>query len=216
MNNAFFIGSVGMIRLLNAKAEIDYKDSRSRTSLSFLWDPGHAAPASAPEILQICTSQGFDARNNTCNRGWSVCHRAGAFARGEDIHDLVTKGGNMHAYTTDELWGPMTCAVWNSNEDTFDAFMDILPTEDVISITDTRGWKLLHFAAQRGCEYIMRRLLAAGADPDARTVGTTYWICDALYWKSLSAEMIAVEYGYGDLWKKLRREHTEGTSGHGL
>ena len=138
--------------------------------------------------------------------GWSACHRAGAYGRGEDIRNLDCKGGNMNSYTTNQLWGPMTCSVWHSNESTFDAFMDLLPVPEILSIRDSRCWTLLHMAARNGCRHILRRLLEIGADTEALTVGTEYWVTSNLAKKNLTAETIAQEYGHGELWNSVLEE----------
>ena len=151
-------------------------------------------------------TQGFSAWNDTDTRGWSPVHRAAAYGRGEDIRNLELKGANLHSYTTDFLWGPMTCAVWHDNDSTFDAFMDLFEIEEVVGIIDSRGWMLLHMAARNGCEHIMRRLLLIGADREALTMGTQWWVIDALDWQSLTAEKIARAYGHGELWDKLVEE----------
>ena len=148
-------------------------------------------------------SEGFTAWNDPDPRGWTPCHRAAAYGRGKDIHTLHCKGGNMHSYTTDYLWGPVTCAVWNSNESTFDAFLDIIPVKYIVDFTDSRGWTLLHMAAQNGCKHIIGSLLALGADTEALTVGTRYWVKEELEYKRLTAETIARAYGHGDLWDEI-------------
>ena len=151
-------------------------------------------------------SRGFSAWNNTDPRGWSPVHRAAAYGRGEDMRNLEFKGANLHSYTTDFLWGPMTCAVWYSNESTFDAFMDLFEVEEIVGICDSRGWTLLHMAARKGCEHILRRLLLIGADRGALTMGTQWWVRQELEWRSLIAETIARAYGHGELWDKLVEE----------
>lgn len=97
----------------------------------------------------------------------------------------------------------MTCAVWNSNESTFDAFMGLFQAEEIVNIKDSRGWTLLHFAAQKGCEHILRSLLRIGADRRALTAGTKDWVTEGLEWKNLTAETIAREYGHGGIWDKV-------------
>lgn len=148
-------------------------------------------------------SRGFADWNDTDTEGWSPCHRAGAYGRGEDVRNLNDKGGNMHTYTTEFMWGPMTCAVWFNNESTFDAFMDLLPVEEILDIRDTRGWTLLHMAAQSGCKHILGRLLEIGADPGKLTMGTKYWVMERLEYKQLTAETVAREYGHGELWDEV-------------
>lgn len=207
MNNAFYIGNVAIIRLLlDAGAELEYRNFRTWTSLSYLWDPTRPAHTTTTEIIEICASHGFAAWNDTDPSGWTPLHRAAAYGRGEDILNLESKGANLHSYTTDFLWGPMTCTVWYSNASTFDAFMDLFDIEEILGISDTRGWTLLHMAARNGCEHILRRLLLVGADRKALTIGTEWWVIEKLEWKRLTAETIARAYGHGELWDKLVAE----------
>ena len=107
----------------------------------------------------------------------------------------------------------MTCAVWHSNESTFDAFMDVFETEEVVGICDSRGWTLLHMAAKNGCEHILRRLLLIGADCEALTMGTQYWVIDALDWKRLNVETIVQEYGHREVWDRVVKEVENVTGG---
>lgn len=153
-------------------------------------------------------SHDFSAWNDVDAVGWGPCHRAGAYGRGEDIYNLECKGGNMHTYTTKHMWGPITCAVWNKNKETFDAFVDLLPVEEVLNTKDSRRWTLLHFAAQGGCRHILKKLLDLGADPEVLTVGTGTWVKEELRYKTLTAEVIARGYGHGELWDEITGCHS--------
>ena len=106
----------------------------------------------------------------------------------------------MHSYSTEFLWGPITCAVWNGNESTFNALVGILSVKEIVGFRDSRGWTLLHFAAQNGCGYTMSRLMDLGSDTEALTMGTRYWVMEKLDYRSLKAETIAMEYGHGEVW----------------
>ena len=201
------MGNVGIIRLLlDAGADLEYKDSKLWTSVSFLWDPSRPAHTNTTEIIQLCASRGFSAWNDPDIRGWNPVHHAAAWGRGEDIRNLSWKGANLHSYTTDFLWGPMTCAVWHNNPSTFDAFMYLFEIEEVLGIIDSRGWTLLHMAAKNGCEHILRTLLVIEADREVLTMGTQWWVLDELDWKRLTAGTIARAYGHGELWDKLVEE----------
>lgn len=109
----------------------------------------------------------------------------------------------MRSYTTDHLWGPMTCAVWNNNESTFDAFMHLLEPKEVLDMIDSTGWTLLHFAAENGSRHIIKTLLDIGLNPRASTVGPQTWMRKRLEWEKLTAETIAREYGHGELWDSV-------------
>ena len=104
--------------------------------------------------------------------------------------------------TTSDLWGPMTCAVWNGNESTFDAFMKLLEPEEVLRMIDNSGWTLLHLAAENGNMHILKTLLDTGIDSGALTVGPQGWVPNLEYEK-LTAERIAREFGHGKLWDSL-------------
>ena len=201
LNNAFFTGDVSIIRLLlSAGADLDYRNFRAWTSVSYLWDPVRPPHKDITEILDMCMDQGFSAWNGTDTRGWSLVHRAAAYGCGADIQNLEYKGANLQEYTTDHMWGPMTCAVWNGNVSTFEALIGFLPIEEIVSSRDARGWTLLHFAAQNGCKQILRTLLHIGMDCHALTAGTKSWVTKGLGGKSLTAEVIAQEYGHGAMW----------------
>ena len=204
MNSAFYIGSVEIIRLLlSAGADLEYKNFRPWTAPSFLWDPDRTTPEDTDEILDICMEKGYTAWNDTDEEGWTPCHRAAAYGRGQDIRNLNHKGGNMLMYSTNEGWGPITCAVRYANKDTFDALLKILRAEDVVDFRDYRGWSLLHFAAQGGCEAIVETLLDLGAEPGIVTEPTYYWVIESLEYKALTAEVIAREYGHKKICERL-------------
>jgi ankyrin repeat protein len=203
LNNAFFIGNADIIRLLmKAGADLEYRNRRSWSSVSYLWEPGRPSHRSTCEILDICAENGFYDWNNTDVMGWSAAHRAAAYGSSDDIRSLAYKGANIHSYTTDQFWGPVTCAVWNSNESTFDALAELLSNEEIVNARDSRGWTLLHFAAQTGSEQLMRKLRVLGVATDALTIPTTLWVTQGLEGKRLTAEVIASEYGYGNSWDK--------------
>lgn len=109
----------------------------------------------------------------------------------------------MRSYTTNYLWGPMTCAVWNNNESTFDAFMDLLESKEVLDIRDSSGWTLLHLAAENGSRHIIKTLLDIGVNSRALTVGPQDWMPKELEWERLTAERIARENGHGELWDSV-------------
>ena len=203
---AFWVGNVETIRLLlKAKAEPDYKNKSGWTAAAYLWDPERPALEHLNEIMILCKSHDYEAWNEVDEYGWTPCHRAGAYGRGEDIHALSVMGANLHMYTTSHLWGPITVAVDNQNDSTFDAFMDLFPVQEIITLQDTRGWTLLHMAAQVGNEHMIKKLLHLGADTTALTIGAYNWMYECLRWKRVTPETVARAYGHGDLWDKLVR-----------
>ena len=109
----------------------------------------------------------------------------------------------MRAYTTDDLWGPLTCAVWKDNRSTFDVLVELFEAAEVRDVRDSSGWTLLHLAAENGSRYMIKTLLELGVDPKALTVTPQDWLPERLVWKRLTAETIAREYGHGELWDSV-------------
>ena len=213
MNSAFFVGNPEVIRLLLSQgAELEYKNARTWTSLSFLWDPERPPldEINMAQILDICAREGFSAWNDADFLGWTLTHRAAAYGSGDDIRNLKYKRVNMHSYTRDLLWAPITVAVWSGNVSTFDELVKVLPKVEIITFCDTRGWNLLHFAPHNGSGHMMRVLLNLGIDRSILTARSDAWIKAELEWLELTAEDIARAYGHGDIWDIVIQELDSG------
>jgi ankyrin repeat protein len=199
--------------LLEAGAEIEYKNARTWTSLSFLWDPDRE-PHSSQEmgkILELCSRNYFEAWSDPDVMGWTPAHRAAAYGTGDDIRNLHIrslhcKGASMHSYNKDLHWTPITYSIWRNNESTFAAFVRILTTAEIVQFRDNRGWTLLHFAAEQGSERMLKTLLELGVDREVLSIPTKIWIMDELEGQSLIAENIAYACGHGDIWDKVVQE----------
>jgi ankyrin repeat protein len=211
LNNAFLLGNPAIVRTLLANgADLEYKNARTWTSLSFLWDPERPPleDRNIAEILDICNSNKFSAWSDPDFIGWTPAHRAAAYGSGNDIRNLRYKGADLHACTTECRWPPVTIAIWRGNESTFDEFVKDVPND----LRDTRGWTMLHFAAQNGSRHILEALLNRGVDRDALTVPTDVWIMEGLdlEGRKLKAQTIARAYGHGDVWDRVVQEIDSG------
>lgn len=100
--------------------------------------------------------------------GWTAIHRAAAFGKGHHIRKLHSLGiVQLNGHTLYTHWLPIQCAARYGNVSTFTVLMELLPLKLLLDLKDSRGWTLLHLAAQSGSSELINRLLKLGADPEA-------------------------------------------------
>ncbi|KAF4624313.1 hypothetical protein G7Y89_g13859 [Cudoniella acicularis] len=212
LNMAFFAGDVGIVEmLLKAGADLEYTNCRMWTSARYIFDPELSTRNSLVSIKLLdifscktrlnCGQWEWDDQDRV---GWTILHRAAAYGRGRDIKKLLSLQASPHIRTFQLNWLPISCAVNQGNESTFDA----LSRPDVISLgeikaPDTRGWTLLHLAAQVGSVAIITKLLKLGFNPHEKTDGSTAMsIPEELKMKELTPEEIAQWYGKDGAYKQ--------------
>ncbi len=87
------------------------------------------------------------------------------------------------------LWNAMHHVVYWGN---YAAFIGLLPYHNrVASMTDERGWTLLHIAASAGHYLIIRHLLWLDADPFARTMPCWSHMPEGMYGKTCTPQEVA-------------------------
>jgi ankyrin repeat protein len=170
-------------------------NSRTWTSLFYLWDPEFRKHHAIAEILDICAEKEFNDWNYTDILGWGPIHRAAAFGKGRDIQNLIYRGASPEIYTVDKHWMPIHCAVMFGNESTFDVLAELIPSHTLVQMRDSIGWGLLHLAAEHGSEKIMFKLFDLGADSAALTIPSSS-VPEGLEYKELRAETIAEHCGH--------------------
>jgi ankyrin repeat protein len=191
LNTAFYTGNVDGVRLLlDRNADIEYTNRRKWTSARYLYDPEGTNPHSL-ELLDVCAGLGFDGWNSQDQVGWTLFHRASAFGHGSDIKKLLNLGADSNILTYTLLWLPIFCAVTFGNESTFDVLVDLIPLRSLPNLKDSRGWTLLHSAAENGSEVIMTRLLQRSLDPFAKSDKSTLGVPEGLPFEELTSGEIA-------------------------
>ena len=98
--------------------------------------------------------------------GWSLLH----LAPNRQVADLlISHGADINAPNRHKVFGPgnrpLHAAVYMDRPDVVDA---LIHARAEVSATDDAGWTPLHLAVANGRTGIARRLLQAGADPNAR------------------------------------------------
>jgi ankyrin repeat protein len=193
LNTAFFAGDVEIVRtLLRAGAELEYTNCRMWTSARYIFDP-ECSNRNSIELLDMSATPGLRQWDAQDRVGWTILHRAAAYGQGRDIRKMLNLQASPRIPTFQLNWLPICCAVSKGNESTFDvlASPDVMPQREIIKLRDTRGWTLLHLAAQSGSVAIITKLLKLGLHPYDTTDGCTMKVPDGLKMKELTPGDIA-------------------------
>jgi hypothetical protein len=178
-------------------ADIHYISSRGWTPAFNLFDrepsPDKQETAPTGDFLGFLVTNSFDAFDTYDGGGWTCLHRAAAFGVAQDIISLSKINAPMETKTRGLLWTPIFCAVLFDNEATFHELRKL--QVDYLSITDVRGWTVLHLAAYAGSLNVIGGLVALGADPQARSHATTLFVPEALKNRALTAYELAIYHG---------------------
>lgn len=100
-------------------------------------------------------------------QGWTVLDRVAAVGTPAEVQRLITFGANPCQEALPLRWSAIHQAVFEGNDATFETLRPHYGA--VSSMTDERGWTLLHIAASAGHLSIVQRLLELGADPQAQS-----------------------------------------------
>jgi ankyrin repeat protein len=139
----------------------------------------------------MCARLGFDEWDSQDQVGWTIFHRASALGQGTDIKKLLNLGAVSKIFTYTLNWLPIFCAVTFGNESTFDVLVDLIPARSLPKLKDSRGWTLLHIAAENGSEAVMTKLLQRGLDARQKTDKSRVGVPKGLPFEELTAREIA-------------------------
>jgi ankyrin repeat protein len=191
LNAAFYSGHVETVRLLlSLNAELEYINCRMWTSVRYIYDP-QLTNLHTVELLDICAARGFDQWDTQDAVGWTIFHRASAFGRSCDIKKLLNLRVSSDIYSFTLNWLPIFCSVKFGNESTFNLLVDLIPPSALPTLKDSRGWNLLHLAAESGSEAIMTQLLRRKLDPLAITDKSAMALPEGLSLRELTVGDIA-------------------------
>jgi ankyrin repeat protein len=178
--------------LLKAGAELEYTNCRMWTSARYIFEP-HRQHRDSVKLLELFAGLENTFWNAPDRVGWTILHRAAAFGTGEDVRKILLMQGSPTIRTFKLNWLPIFCAVEAGNESTFEVLLAV-PVLDFAKLKDTRGWNLLHLAAQSGSLAILSKLLYLGIHPEEKTIASSLLIPDELKAKKLTSEIIARHY----------------------
>ena len=126
--------------------------------------------------------------------GWTALHRVAAYATPSEVMRLIELGADPEQVALPLRWSAVHHAVFYGNYATFRVLFQYY--EDIASMTDERGWTLLHIAASAGHDDIVRHLLRLGADPIARSKPFGSHMPEILYQRKCTPQEVAAAQSF--------------------
>jgi ankyrin repeat protein len=120
------------------------------------------------ELLDIALTDLVSNINIASCEGWTVLHRAAAFGSGQDINTLLRLGADDGVKEKELQLTPIAIAVRFANVATFEQLLNHAGPA-AVSRLDSRGWTMLHLAAEQGNREMVTCLVDSGADIHAIT-----------------------------------------------
>jgi ankyrin repeat protein len=149
---------------MSSKADAESINDDNVAPLFHLFQPSRSVtPAAAQELLDIAFAYSAPDVNLQSCEGWTVLHRAAAYGTSDDVHALINRGACTFLRTKEHGWGPLATSVRFGNVATFERLLKHVGSE-AISEIDTRGWTMLHLAAEQGHRELITRLATSGAE----------------------------------------------------
>lgn len=133
----------------------------------FCWpalEPGQQCMLEYLNLLADDTYQELDVADT---EGWTVLHRVAAYGRSSEVRRLIDLGAKPDQTAPPLHWNALHHAVFYGNLPTFTALLPFYT--GIATMTDERGWTLLHIAASAGHYEIVFDLVRLGLDTEART-----------------------------------------------
>jgi ankyrin repeat protein len=196
LHAAFYCRQVEIARLLKYRnADAGNINDDDVAPLFHLFQPVSRNPsAAAQELLDIALPDLVSNINIQSCEGWTVLHRAAAYGTGKDIDTLLSLGANIGLRTNELELSPLATAVQFGNIPTFARLLQHTGMEAVRE-TDSRGWTMLHLAAEQGNQELITRLVLSGAEIHAMSKPNTALISDNMQPRGLTALDIARSLG---------------------
>ncbi len=200
MDTAFLYGHHDIVRLLlKADADLEYVNRRTWTAPRYIFDP-NLSKRDPSILLDICASAEFRDWNPPDIVGWTILHRAAAFGQGRDITRLIHLGASTMAQIAVMNWLAIQCAAKYGNLSTFNVLADRIPSKNLVELTDSRGWTLLHLAAQTRSLDLLVNLLRRGFHPSTRTSASSLSVPEGLDGMEATPQEIAKASGNEDIY----------------
>ena len=119
------------------------------------------------EYLNLLAEDTYQELEVADTEGWTVLHRVAAYGQAAEVKRLLELGAKPEQTASPLNWNAIHHAVYYGN---YPAFEVLVPHySDIATMTDERGWTLLHIAASAGHYEILLDLLKLGADTQARS-----------------------------------------------
>jgi ankyrin repeat protein len=196
LHAAFYCRHIEIARLLKYRnADAENINDDNVTPLFHLFQPGSRNPSAvAQELLDVALPDLVSNINIKSCEGWTALHRAAAFGCSKDIDTLLGLGADVGLKTNELQLLPLATAVQFGNIPTFERLLQHTGIEAVRE-TDSRGWTMLHLAAEQGNQELIARLVISGADIHATSEASMASTSDNMQPRGLTALDVARSLG---------------------
>ena len=180
--------------LLARDADFTHLNLNGWAPVFFCWGEALKAQNGRTAMLEVLAEMSYIDFQQIDSKGWTAFQLTAAFGTAEDIHTSVRIGADPLATTPILNWSAIFYAVDTANLSTFGALLPFYG-DSVVHIVDKRDWTLLHLAASRGTEPIIRFLLESGANRDARSLPTRLFVPESIYGRQCTPRQVAEASG---------------------
>ena len=188
--------NIDVVRLLlQYGASQDHVNALGWSPMFFCWPLTRQGEPLMLEYIKLLAEDSCQDFTLLDEDGWNCLHRVAAFGSAAELMQLIKLGADPLGKSLPLGWNALQHACFYGNVSCYE---ELLPQFDgqTASITDERGWTLLHLAAASGSEGLLRDLLKRGADPEALTnPSVAETINQDLYGKRCSPRNIAAIEG---------------------
>nr|POE47749.1 ankyrin-3 [Quercus suber] len=148
---------------------------------------------SAGELLDLLDRDAFVELDTVDTNGWSCLHLVAAYETAAEVNKLIYLGADHLQVALPLRWTAIHHAVYYGNFATYETLVPHY--HDLLTMTDERGWTLLHIAASAGHRDTSKDLLLRGADPKALSKPFGSHMPETLYHKQWTPREVAAAQG---------------------
>ena len=176
--------------LLQRQASQDRMNMRGWNTVFFLWARLRLGEPSMMDFLNLLAEDSYLDLDIADAQKWTVLDRVAAVGTAKEVRRLIELGANPYQEAAPLRWTAIHQAIFHGNLATFEELLTEYG-DTARYMVDDRGWTLLHIAASAGHAKILRQLLKAGGDPDARSKPYDSHMPEVLYGKRCTPQEVA-------------------------
>lgn len=179
--------------LLERGADQDHINGLGWNTTFFCWPTLSHGEQCMLDFLNLLAEDSYQDLDVADTERWTVLHRVAAFGLPEEVTALIKFGAMAQKTAPPLMWNAIHHAVFYGNYPTFQVLLPYF--RSVETMTDERGWTLLHIAASAGHDEIVRHLLRIGADSRARTKPFMSHMPESLFKRACTPREVALAQG---------------------
>ena len=180
--------------LLDKKASRDSINMRGWNAVFFCWSRLRDGEPDMMEFLNELAKDYYLDLDIADVQHWTALDRVAAVGTSDEVRRLIDLGADPHQEAMPLRWNALHQAVFHGNRATFQALLPAF-RDEVRSMTDERGWTLLHIAASAGHDDVVKDLLRLRADREARSEPFKSHMPESLFGQSCTPQEVAGAQG---------------------